>query len=142
MENTSKLFHMLYQKTRLMTKEQNENIQKHGLYTSQWSILYCLKINGPMTQSDIWRYLSVEAPTITRTLVKLEKSGWVQRTQGSDKRERLVSLTDKAINQFPFIEQDVKAFEQRMLQSLSDEEQDTLFHLLSKLGAPTNKKEE
>ncbi|QGQ48431.1 MarR family winged helix-turn-helix transcriptional regulator [Metabacillus sediminilitoris] len=136
MENTSKLFHMLYQKTRLMTKEQNDHIQKHGLYSSQWSILFCLKINGPMTQSDIWRYLSVEAPTITRTIVKLEDSGWVKRTQGSDKRERLVSLTDKAIENFPSIELDVRAFEQKMLASLSKEEQENLFHLLTKLGTP------
>jgi MarR family transcriptional regulator, transcriptional regulator for hemolysin len=142
MENTNKLFHMLYQKTRLMTKEQNEHIHKHGLFSSQWTILYCLKINGPMTQSDIWRYLTVEAPTITRTIIKLEESGWVKRTQGRDKRERLVSLTDKAARNFPLIEKDIRIFEQKMLQSLSTKEQETLFHLLAKLGTSTNIEEE
>lgn len=134
MENTNKLFHMLYRKTRSMSKELNEQLQRHELYSSQWSILYCLKINGPMTQSEIWRYLVVEAPTVTRTLVKLEEGGWVKRTHGSDKRERLVSLTDKAIENFPVIEKDVKSFEQKMLEHLSNEEQDNLFHLLTKLG--------
>ena len=133
-ENTNKLFHMLYRKTRSMSKVLNEQLQRHELYSSQWSILYCLKINGPMTQSEIWRYLVVEAPTVTRTLVKLEEGGWVKRTHGRDKRERLVSLTDKAIENFPMIEKDVKSFEQKMLENLSDEEQDNLFHLLTKLS--------
>lgn len=142
MENTNKLFHMLYQKTRLMTKELNEHLQIHDLYSSQWSILYCLKVNGPMIQSDIWRYLVVEAPTVTRTLVKLEESGWVKRTQGSDKRERLVSLTDKAIENLPMVEKTVKSFEQKMVKTLSNEEQDTFFHLLNKLSASTKEEGE
>lgn len=125
---------MLYQQTRHMTKEVNEYLQKHGLYSSQWSILYCLKSNGPMTQSDIWRYLNVEAPTITRTLVKLEESGWVKRTPGSDKRERLVSLTEKALDLLPAVEQDVKNFEQTMVANLKDDEQELLYTLLKKLG--------
>lgn len=125
---------MLYQKTRHMTKEVNEYLQKHGLYSSQWSILYCLKSNGSMTQSDIWRYLNVEAPTVTRTLVKLEESGWIIRTTGSDKRERLVSLTEKALEFLPLVDQDVKNFEQNMVASLSDDEQEQLYALLKKLG--------
>ncbi|KKI89765.1 hypothetical protein WQ54_24880 [Bacillus sp. SA1-12] len=125
-----------------MSKELNEHLQKHDLYSSQWTILYCLKNNGPMTQSDIWRYLLVEAPTITRTLVKLEESGWVKRSQGSDKRERLVSLTEKAINTLPIIENEVKTFEQKMVKHLSEEEQDYFFHLLNKLGVQTNEEGE
>ncbi len=117
-----------------MTKEVNEYLQKHGLYSSQWSILYCLKSNGPMTQSDIWRYLNVEAPTVTRTLVKLEESGWIIRTTGSDKRERLVSLTEKALELLPLVDQDVKNFEQSMVTNLNDDEQEQLYALLKKLG--------
>ena len=125
-----------------MTKEINEYLQKHGLYSSQWSILYCLKLNGPMTQSDIWRYLNVEAPTVTRTLLKLEESGWVKRTPGSDKRERLVSLTEKALELLPLVDHDVKAFEQKMVTSLTDDEQEQLYVLLKKLGQPTEREEE
>lgn len=134
MDNKNKLFHLLYQKTRHMTKEFNEYLQKHELYSSQWSILYCLKTQGPMTQSDIWRYLGVEAPTVTRTLVKLEEGGWVKRTFGQDKRERLVSLTEKAKEYLPMVEQDVKAFEMEMTLNLTNEEQDLLFSLVNKLG--------
>lgn len=142
MINTNKLFHTLYQKTRLMSKVLNEHLQEHHLYGSQWTILYCLKINGPMTQTDIWRYLSVEAPTVTRTLVKLEESGWVKRTQGNDKRERLVTLTEKAIKNLGEVEEKVKAFEQSMVQFLTVEEQENLYSLLCKLGTTGNSQEE
>lgn len=139
MKNTNKIFHLLYQKTRLMTKELNEQLQKHELYSSQWAILYCLKIHGPMIQSDIWRYLVVEAPTVTRTLVKLEESGWVIRTQGNDRRERVVSLTEKAIENLPMVEKEVKSFEDTMVNGLSDEELDFFFNILNKLGTSTTK---
>jgi MarR family transcriptional regulator, transcriptional regulator for hemolysin len=134
LDNTNKLFHLLYQKTRHITKEVNEYLQKHELFSAQWTILYCLKTQGPMTQSEIWRYLNVEAPTVTRTLVKLEKGGWVKRTSGKDKRERIVSLTEKAKECLPLVEQDIKAFEKEMSSNLTDEEQDQLFFLLNKLG--------
>ncbi|APH04645.1 MarR family winged helix-turn-helix transcriptional regulator [Bacillus weihaiensis] len=134
MDNTNQLFHLLYQKTRHMTKELNGSLQKHELFSSQWSILYCLMTKGSMTQSEIWRYLGVEAPTVTRTLIKLEEFGWIQRSSGQDKRERLVSLTEKAYKQLPFVEDDVKTFEKVMISNLTSEEQNQLYYLLSKLG--------
>lgn len=142
MENTNQLFHFLYKKTRAMTKVLNEHLQQFGLYSSQWSILYCIKNNGPMTQSEIWRYLVVEAPTVTRTLAKLEGSGWVIRTQGSDKRERLVSLTEKALEQLPVVEKEVKRFEKTMTQHLTKEELTIFYSFLNKLGPITTEKEE
>ncbi|MGN7942581.1 MULTISPECIES: MarR family winged helix-turn-helix transcriptional regulator [Bacillaceae] len=142
MENTNQLFHFLYKKTRAMTKVLNEHLQQFGLYSSQWSILYCIKNNGPMTQSEIWRYLVVEAPTVTRTLAKLEESGWIKRTQGSDKRERLVSLTEKAIEQLPLVEKEVKRFEQTMTQHLTKDELTIFYSFLNKLGPITTEKEE
>ncbi|TXC89487.1 MarR family transcriptional regulator [Metabacillus litoralis] len=134
MINKSELFHTLYQKTRHMTKELNEQLQQHQLYSSQWSILYCLKKNGPMTQSEMWRYLGVEAPTVTRTLLKLEDAGWISRKHGKDKRERLVFLTSKAENHLPTVEKSVTNFEEQMLQNLTEEEQEYLLSLLNKLG--------
>ncbi|WP_226669010.1 MarR family winged helix-turn-helix transcriptional regulator [Metabacillus litoralis] len=134
MINKSELFHTLYQKTRHMTKELNEHLQKHQLFSSQWSIVYCLKSNGPMTQSELWRYLGVEAPTVTRTLLKLEDTGWISRKHGKDKRERFVFLTEKAESQLPTIEKSVTNFEEQMLDKLTEEEQEYLHFLLSKLG--------
>ncbi len=34
-----------------------------------------------MTQKEIWSYLNVEAPTVTRTIKRLEENGWIQRNR-------------------------------------------------------------
>ncbi|MED4403467.1 MarR family winged helix-turn-helix transcriptional regulator [Metabacillus fastidiosus] len=135
MIDTTALFHELFQKTRFITKEVNEKLKQYDLYSSQWSIIYCLKTLGPSTQTDIWRYLNVEAPTVTRTITRLEKSGWVIRMEGNDKRERIIQLTEKANELIPQLEETVKAFEREMIGNLSDDEQQELLRLIKKMGA-------
>ncbi|WP_163538925.1 MarR family transcriptional regulator [Gracilibacillus sp. YIM 98692] len=132
--DTSQLLHLYNQKIRLFMNELNLTLKPFDLYSSQWSILYTLYQKGDMTQTEIWRYLKVEAPTVTRTLARMETSGWVQRTIGKDKRERLVTLTDNARQYYPEIIQAVKQSEQRFLGKLTEEEQRQLQQLLEKLG--------
>ncbi|WP_158735547.1 MarR family winged helix-turn-helix transcriptional regulator [Alteribacillus sp. YIM 98480] len=132
--DTSALFHLLNQKVRLLSKELNEHLQKHDLYTSQWTILYVLSQKGPMSQTDIWQYLKVEAPTMTRTLARMETSGWIHRKPGKDKRERIVVLTEEAKEKLPDVMKTIKQFEQQFVAHISNSEQDQLYHLLEKLG--------
>lgn len=128
------LVHLLNQRARLLAKEVNIHLKDHRLYHSQWSVLFCLHQFGPMSQTDIWKYLNVEAPTITRTLVRMEKNGWIIRTPGEDKRERIIQLSDDAKNKFPFIKQTIHTLETEMLSDLTSEEKKQLHYLLSKIG--------
>ncbi|MFZ4450324.1 MarR family winged helix-turn-helix transcriptional regulator [Salibacterium aidingense] len=130
----SDVLHLLNQKVRLFSKELNEYVQQHELYASQWTILYVLTKRGPMTQTEIWKYLQVEAPTVTRTLTRMEKKGWVKRISGQDKRERIIVLTETAERMLPEIQDSVKAFEERFAGSLTEKEQIELYRLLEKLG--------
>ncbi|QHJ69402.1 MarR family winged helix-turn-helix transcriptional regulator [Planococcus halotolerans] len=131
MENL--LFHEIHQKSRLAIKEVNEVLKEYNLYSAQWSILFCLKQFGPMTQKEIWQYLNVEAPTVTRTLSKLEESGWAERNEGADKRQRIVCLTAKAESKVAEIEERVTMLEEDMLSGLSQDEQQQLMGLLKKI---------
>jgi MarR family transcriptional regulator for hemolysin len=128
------VFHEIHQKSRLSIKEANEALKEFGLYSAQWSILYCLNKFGQMTQTEIWQYLNVEAPTVTRTLVKLEERKLVTRKEGNDKRERIVQLTKNAKTLIPQIEIQIEKFEQTMLQELSKEELIQLTVLLKKIS--------
>lgn len=127
------LFHELHQKSRLSIKEVNEALKGFGLYSSQWSILFCLKQLGAMTQKEIWQYLNVEAPTVTRTIVRLEESGWVFRQEGQDKRERIVYLTPCAEKRMPEIERTIQQVETALVASLSEADQQQLLTLLKKI---------
>ncbi|ANU14974.1 Transcriptional regulator, MarR family [Planococcus halocryophilus Or1] len=128
------LFHEIHQKSRLSIKEVNDALKEFELYSSQWSILFCLKQFGAMTQKEIWQYLNVEAPTVTRTIARLEESRWVFREEGHDKRARIVHLTPFAQQNLPAIEKRIQHVEEEMVSSLSEEEQDQLLSLLKKIG--------
>ncbi|MGY0694862.1 MarR family winged helix-turn-helix transcriptional regulator [Virgibacillus sp. FSP13] len=128
------LFHLLNQRYRFIEKEMNKRLHDHGLYTSQWSIIFCLERFGPMTQTEIWKYLNVEAPTVTRTLSRMEKSGWIVRKKGTDKRERVIELTKAAKQKFTSVHQTMDEFERDMLANLSSAEKQQLQQLLQKIG--------
>lgn len=127
------LFHILFQQNRYLVKQLNDVLKQHGLFSSQWTVLFLLHQNGPMTLTAIWKYLDVEAPTVTRTVTRLETLGWVERVQGADKREKMIDLTTKAMEEFPQIEESVVSFERKLTENLSEEEQALLIQLLKKM---------
>ncbi len=91
-----------------------------------------------MTQTEIWKYLNIEAPTVTRTLSRLERSGWITRKQGTDKRERVIELTDYASNKIPIVRETMDQFDNDMVASLTYDEKVQLYTLLTKLATGEN----
>src|SRR6476620_9082834 len=128
------LFHEMFQMTRLLNKEVNQALKKHDLFASQWTVLYCIYQQGEMTLTQIWKYLNVEAPTITRTVNRLEKLGWLTTHEGKDRREKIVRLSEEAIAKFPEIEASIIRFENEFLTGLSGEDQEQLRILLRRLA--------
>ncbi|WP_332692708.1 MarR family winged helix-turn-helix transcriptional regulator [Halalkalibacter lacteus] len=92
--------HVLNQLARNFKKKLDEQISPLGLFSSQWAIVFYLAEKEKVTQVEISQYLNVEAPTITRTLTRLEEEGWILRESGKDRRERFVMLTQKAREQY------------------------------------------
>ncbi|GLB59943.1 MarR family winged helix-turn-helix transcriptional regulator [Cytobacillus sp. NCCP-133] len=131
--NQSELFHSINQFTRHFSKVLNESLVPLGLYAAQWSIIYRLKTGGPSTQKELSSYLGVEAPTMTRTLARLEKSGWITRTAGQDKREKKISLTDKAIKEYDNWLHAVRSSESHVLKNITQEDIDTMIQFMSKM---------
>ena len=83
--------HKVNQLARSFTKKLNEKISPLGLYSSQWAIVVYLYEKKQCTQIELSQYLTVEAPTITRTLARMEEMGWVTREYGNNKREKHIS---------------------------------------------------
>lgn len=128
------IFHLLQQKNRYIKKRMDSGLSGFQLFLSQWSILYCLDQFGPMTQTAIKDYLHVEAPTVTRTIEKLEKNGWVTRQSGQDKRARIIEISDAGKKDLEDIATQVGKMETELLDQFSDEEKTTLYHLLQKIN--------
>lgn len=127
------LIHLLHQKTRLLEKEANTTLSEYELYSAQWAIIYCLATQGPMVQAEIGKYLNVEAPTVTRTLRRMEEKDWIIREEGEDKRERLVRLSPRGEATLPTIKRSMQQMEATLLRDLNQEEKEQLYHLLWKI---------
>ncbi|HLR79613.1 MAG TPA: MarR family transcriptional regulator [Bacillota bacterium] len=134
MTNFHDLFHQFFQVNRQFSKLMNEKLAPLGLYRSQWTIIYFLKQHGPSTQKEICEYLNVEAPTITRTVKRLEKSGWIERTTGKDKREKRIQLTEEAVDQFKQWQQTINTFELRVLDGVPEQAQKEFVNTLKKMN--------
>lgn len=132
--SNQELLHLLNQRKRLFEKQMNHLLKKHNLFTSQWAILFCIHRFGPISQTNIWRYLNVEAPTVTRTLAKMEQNGWIKRQSGNDKREWIIEFTEEAKQKLPVIKQTVEELEDELLLNFTQEEKKQLYNLLNKIG--------
>ena len=92
--------HRVNQLARLFMKRFNEDLVNTGLFSSQWGFILYLYEKGSSTQKELSEYLSIEPPTVTRTLARMEEAGWVIKEEGSDRRERKVRLSPRAYEQF------------------------------------------
>lgn len=127
------LLPLLFQYNRQLTAALNEVLRPYGLFSAQWSIVYYLHQSGAQSLTQIWQTLAVEAPTVTRTVARLEKLGWVMRVEGQDRREKIIMLTPTAEQQLPAIQQAVQQFEQQAVRQLTVAEQKTLQALIEKM---------
>lgn len=126
-------FHQFHQVNRQLSKNMNERLTSLGLYSTQWTIIYYLKNYGPATQAKICQYLHVEAPTIARTVSRLEKGGWIKRKPGKDKREKLIDLTTAARDEFGKWREQTANFEAQVLKGIPIEEQQQMINIFKKM---------
>jgi len=86
-----------------------------------------------MTMKEMSKYLNVEAPTVTRTVSRLEELSWLTVQHGKDRREKIVRLSAKAEKKLPEIEKTIVQFEAGFLEQLTEDEQEKIMILLRKL---------
>jgi len=125
--------HRVNQLARYFNKKGNEKISPLGLYTSQCGIIVYLYEKKECTQVELSKYLCVEAPTITRTLTRLEQMGWVIREEGKDRREKHIKLTEKAYDMFPKLNEMTDSVELDALKGITEEELDNFNSTLDKM---------
>ena len=117
-----------------------QEIKSYGITDSQFGILEVLLHLGPQEQHHLAEKLLVSGGNITFIVDNLEKAGYVNRTvQESDRRWKLVSLTDKGrmliSNLFP---QHVE-FIEKLMGALTPDEQSEFTQICKKLGKQNQK---
>jgi DNA-binding MarR family transcriptional regulator len=90
---------------RAITRMFDEQLRKHGLRATQFSVLVALELSGPTPISALAEALGMERTTLTRSAALLEKRGWVTSGGTDDRREHQLRLTAsgrrKLISAFP-----------------------------------------
>lgn len=78
---------------RAVTQMYEEELRGSGLRGTQFTLLQALETAGTLSQRELGALLCIDSTTLSRSLQPLLDSGWISEKRGSDKRERLLSLT-------------------------------------------------
>ncbi len=71
-------------------------LRDEGITTIEWAILGILSHHKKgLRASELAKELGVQPPLVSRLLIKAEKNKWISVTEGEDRRERVVKLTEK-----------------------------------------------
>ncbi|MBW7455372.1 MarR family winged helix-turn-helix transcriptional regulator [Paenibacillus sepulcri] len=118
----------------------NEFLKRFDLTTAQFDVLMQIRIFQPLSQMELAEKVTVTQGGISRMLVRLEKEGYIVRKH--DWKTKTISLTMKAesILEQAFPEQ--SAFQSSFFDDvLSEEEQQTLYSLMTRVHKHSQKKE-
>lgn len=138
--DAAKLIHLLYQTTRAISQGVNQILVEYGLYSSEWSIIVAIKETGPISQIALANYLHIEPAAISKTVVKLEEKGFIERKSENDKREKKVFLTEKALTQYAIWEKAIDNHRQSILIDLTKEKQHELRVMLESIYSNAQKR--
>jgi MarR family transcriptional regulator for hemolysin len=87
------LAHSLRRADRVLSQHYNEYLASVGLKVTQFSLLRALDILGTTTASELQKQLIMEQATVSRGIKPLIRDGFIQVAEGSNKREKALSMT-------------------------------------------------
>ena len=110
------------------------SLRKKNLTMIQSSIIRYVEMKGGRTtQKDIEDYMNVSHPTIVGIITRMANNGFLKCCMDqSDKRQKIVELTDSARAVSKEIHTEIENAEKNMVRGLSTEEQNILLSLLER----------
>ena len=123
-----------------LRREMNLELAREGITYRQWEVLVCLAF-GDTTQTEIANRLGIEAPTLVGVLERMERDGWLERTNcPEDRRKKRIAPTRQATAVWSRMVTCAHRVRSRARQGLSDDDLATLKRIsdqiLENLDAP------
>lgn len=113
---------LLLRSSRLFTEKINALLQPFNLNYSLWMVLYVIKHAESCSQIEIAQQLKISQPAITKRIATLEHEGFIEIIPTPNKREKIVSLSEKGLSIFSIGEREIQLLEARYSQGLSAEQ--------------------
>ena len=82
--------------SQIMKRELLQQLRKHGITPEQLSILRILSTKDRITQFEIGKETQQDPPTITRTLERMKRNGYIKKNPyNKDRRAKEIIITKK-----------------------------------------------
>ena len=117
----------------------NDFLKQYGITASQFDVLNQVSTYQPITQSQLATKVTVSEGGISRMLTRLEQEGYIQRKQ--DWKTKWITLTNKGEGKMNEVFEHQLTFQTSFFnECLTEEEQKTLYKLMSKMQKYTENK--
>ncbi len=124
---------------RAVTQFYSEVLLPAGVEKTQFTLLVTISMIGQPTITDLTDALLMDQTTVTRSIHLLKAKGWVTSAVGTDKRTRLVTLTesgDQVVAEAFGLWQEAQG---QMVSGLGQADADRLLELLEKAISVTQR---
>ena len=81
--------------TRAVTQLYDKVLRPSGIRVTQLGLMVATRVQGPVTVKHLAETTVTDRTTLTRNLRPLEKQGLIRIEPGEDRRERIVTLTNR-----------------------------------------------
>lgn len=135
MKEKQKTGYLLKTVTDILGKEANYMLKEQGLTWTQSRLIGFLARNGcARTQKEIEEFLEVSHPTVVGIVSRMEQNGFVSCSlDPSDRRNKIVSLTDKSIETGKSILDSLRKQDEAMFSGFSEDERAQLDSFLIRI---------
>ena len=115
----------------------NAALARAGARRQHFTVLTSLAEQGPASQAEVGRRLSIDRSDLHALLAELERDGLVARARDErDRRRNVVTLTRTGKTALARLDKQIDAAQDALLQPLSVSERRELHRLLQKLLQP------
>ncbi len=112
------------------------DLKRHGLTLTQTRVMgFLAEMGGQATQKEIEEDFQVSHPTVVGLVSRMEQKGLVTTCPDlMDRRNKLVKLTERALEIGQEIDMTVQQHDAELLRGFSEEEQETLYRFLERIN--------
>lgn len=118
MDKSQQIFDTLLNIRRLYVQEMNDLLNSYQLSSAQWLIFKSIAQKAPTTLVEVAKDRTIEKPTATKVIHRLIELGLIETSEGKDKREKILNLTNVGTEQYETISHAVSKKQSEMLESV------------------------
>ena len=105
---------------RVMTQIYDHSMARHGIKITQFAILRAMFYLREATNRKLQDVLILDQTTLSRNLKPLLRDGFLLSKEGTDRREKLLTLSEEGRTLFKTAEEDWEVVQEQLQEQLGD----------------------